>query len=198
MKTWLRIALVLSGAASSNQCSADEADLLKRLESVERRLDALETHGQNIEALRNALGITKKPAKASDDKSDLSIHPPAFEVKLLSIKQAGVDIFGKPAAEIEVAVTNKGQRDAEVINAYLNLRDKAGNLVLRAKWEKNRGIKSGAVRKVVSEYSTFMGDEPAHALELGTSNLIPEFEIYKIAFAGGEIVEYQECMTCDF
>lgn len=85
------------------------------------------------------------------------------------------------------------------INAHIAFKDKLGNTLVRRVWAKSRGIPAGKAQKMSGSYSSIFGSDGLERLvELDRSLLDISFEVYKIAFQDGEIVQYRDCNRCDF
>lgn len=184
---------------------ADDAEILKRLDAIEKRLSTIEASNplQTLfaQGMANAAKRKQEPGEKASEKSDLTLEPPPFSVKILSIKPGGQDVLGQQIATIKVAVTNVGARDTDIINAAVDINDRAGNNLLHVKWIKNRGIGAGKTLTMESSYSgsgSLNGEKISTLLEIDPSLLAASFDVYKIAFKGGEVTAFKECFMCDF
>jgi hypothetical protein len=77
--------------------------------------------------------------------------------------------------------------------------DKLGNTLGTVNWEKSKGIPAGKSAKMSGAYSDNLGDDGlARIAEMDASLFETKFDVYKIAYKGGEIVTVKECAFCDF
>lgn len=184
----------------ANEARADEVEILRRLDAIEKRLTAMESANPLGALFKQRLeNMQKAGDAAADGKTDLTLEPPPFSVKLLGLKSAGKDILGHQGVEIRVAVTNESARGTDIVNAQVVFEDRAGNTLLRVKWDKNRGIAAGKTVNMQGAYTaTLRSDGIETLLEIDRSLLAITFDVYKIAFTGGEVTEFKECLMCDF
>lgn len=188
-------------SAALAQSSNDE--ILKRLDAIEKRLDQIESKGGpalDVSPLEQLIGKKlAEPQQDSSGKSDLAIEPPPFVAELISVSPDGKNLIGQKLVKLQFKVRSDGKRDAEIINASIFVKDKAGNRLANVKWEKSRGIKAGKTVSMTGTYESRGNDDGlGRLLEIDRSLITVEFVVYKIVFKGGEVVEYQDCFMCDF
>ena len=188
-------------SAAMAQTSNDE--VLKRLEAIEKRLDQIERKGGaalDVSPLEQLIGKRLSESQKDDSgKSDLAIQPPPFTVELVSASPDGKNLIGQKLVKLQFKVRSEGERDAEIINASIYVKDKAGNRLANVKWEKSRGIGAGKTVSMSGSYASRDSDDGlGRLLEIDRSLIDVEFVVYKIVYKGGEVVEYQDCLLCDF
>ncbi len=121
-----------------------------------------------------------------------------FPTVLTQAKDTGdKDVFEQPIYEISVTVQNNSGRSADIINAYIEISDKLGNKLASLKWPKSRGIKAGETKTAVIRHSTIVY-EIGRIVEMSSNLINVEFNIYKIAYTDGEIVDIKQCKMCNF
>lgn len=180
-------------------------EIVKRLDAIEKRLDTLEAI-PNLGALlmqqmrKNATEKSSQSESAGTGKSDMVDEPPQpeFSARLLSIKPAGKDIIGRQGYRLTVEVMNKTGRDAELINAKVLFVDKLGNTLGSVTWERSKGIPAGKSAKMSGAYSDNGDGGLARIAEMDASLFQTKFDVYKIAYKGGEVVTIKDCLLCDF
>ncbi len=200
--------IALSVCLTSPSVYADESEILRRLDLIEQRLNKLEgsSDAKKIigEALQKALTGNETIDSANSQstaKSDLINAPPQFNAKLISIKKTGrKSSLDMPLYEIVVDVSNDGTEDTSIINAYVDIKDKADNLIARIKWDGNKGIDAGKTAKMKGQYSDnpFEESRLARLFEIDSKLIVTQFNVYKVVFADGNVVEYKKCIMCDF
>jgi hypothetical protein len=188
---WLATVMCLLVASPTLAQSNDE--ILKRLEAIEKRLEKLEAAPTVGNLLDQAIQNAREPQKSG--KADMASLPqPSFSAKLLKATFGKQGRLQEPPIDFSVAVTNNTGRDASLINARVVFTDKLGNDLGSARWADSKGIASGKTETMSDTIYRRMFDpaNPKRLVDIDRSLLIVRFEVSKIAYADGEIVDYAQ------
>ncbi len=202
------VLLLISVGLVTGSVYADDSEILRRLDLIEQRLNKLESSNdqKNIfgQALENALRGENHASNDDDqstDKSDLVNIPPSFNARFISIKKTGKNSgLDMPVYEVVVNVSNESDKSTTIINAYVDIKDKADNLIARIKWDGSKGIAAGETIKLKGQYSDnpFDNNRLERLYEIDKKLLNTHFNVYKVVFEDGNVVEYKKCIMCEF
>jgi hypothetical protein len=165
------------------------------MERIEKRVAALEQSkpASLVDELRTRLSNVQRPPPI------ISKEPPPEFVVAVDFSSAGKDAIDNPLIFIRVEVTNKSGKDIDLVNAIIAFKDTLDNTIARIKWQDSKGFKKGETVGSSGSYSFGYKDNSTdRLLKLDRKFLRAEFEVYKIAFSDGRVVEYRQCATCDF
>jgi hypothetical protein len=132
-----------------------------------------------------------------DGGSSLAVsQPPIFAVTLLSAKPTYTTVLGNGIAT-EFDVTNTGTRDVVLMNAQIVAKDQDGKVMFRLEWETKKAVGAGKTVKFTSRHASIAPDALTGVVRM-EKKLTIDMDIYKIAYADGEVVTYRDCFMCYF
>jgi hypothetical protein len=167
-------------------------DLSKRIDELEKRLQALETKLPKSLTLMELLGGQGPPEGQLTGKADLEQNEqPKFAVTLAKAQHAGRDTLGQPSVRLEFRVKNLTGRDVSLVNARIVVADVLDNILGAVEWEGSKGMKNGQEAKMAGTYTSTFGSHDIERIPDTDPKLLKiTFEVEKIAFADGEIVNF--------
>jgi hypothetical protein len=151
-----------------------------------------------------ALSVTS-PASAQPVESRLidgsslvaaARQPPTFTVTLMSAKPSHTEVLGS-GITTEFDVTNTGNRDVALMDAQIVVKDKHQKVMFRVEWETRKAVGAGQTVRFRSRHASIAPEDVSGLVGMEKQVTI-DLDIYKIAFADGEVVTYRNCFMCYF
>jgi hypothetical protein len=123
-------------------------------------------------------------------------QPPRFTVTLMSVKPSHTEVLGR-GITTEFDVTNTGIRDVALMDAQIVVKDHNEKVMFRVEWETKKAVGAGETVRLKSRHAS-IAPEDASGLVRMERQVIIDLDIYRIAFADGEVVTYRNCFLCYF
>jgi hypothetical protein len=125
-----------------------------------------------------------------------AMQPPPFTVTLMSAKSSHTEVLGRGIAT-EFDVTNNGIRDVALMNAQIVVKDQNKKVLFRVEWETRKAVGAGQTVRLKSRHASIAPEDVSGLVRMDKQVII-DLDIYKIAFADGEVVSYKSCFLCYF
>jgi hypothetical protein len=142
---------------------------------------------------------TQSVESQSIDGSSLAVaarQPPTFTVTLMSAKSSHTEVLGR-GITTEFDVTNTGIRDVALMIAQIVVKDQNEKVIFRVEWETKKAVGAGQTVRLKSRHASIAPEDVSGLVRMDKQVII-DLDIYKIAFADGEVVTYKNCFLCYF
>lgn len=142
---------------------------------------------------------TQSVESQSIDGSSLAVaarQPPTFTVTLMSAKSSHTEVLGR-GITTEFDVTNTGIRDVALMIAQIVVKDQNEKVMFRVEWETKKAVGAGQTVRLKSRHASIAPEDVSGLVRMDKQVII-DLDIYKIAFADGEVVTYKNCFLCYF
>jgi hypothetical protein len=123
-------------------------------------------------------------------------QPPPFTVTLMSAKSSQTEVLGR-GITTEFDVTNNGIRDVALMNAQIVVKDQNEKVLFRVEWETRKAVGAGQTVRLKSRHASIAREDVSGLIRMDKQVII-DLDIYRIAFADGEVVSYRNCFLCLF
>ena len=123
-------------------------------------------------------------------------QPPTFTVTLMSAKSSHTEVLGR-GITTEFDVTNTGIRDVALMIAQIVVKDQNEKVMFRVEWETKKAVAAGQTVRLKSRHASIAPEDVSGLVRMDKQVII-DLDIYKIAFADGEVVTYKNCFLCYF
>lgn len=123
-------------------------------------------------------------------------RPPPFTVTLMSAESSHTEVLGR-GITTEFDVTNTGSRDVALMNAQIVVKDQNQKVLFRVEWEAKKAVGAGQTVRLKSRHASIAPEDVSGLVRMDKQVII-YLDIYKIAFADGEVVTYKNCFLCYF